>query len=194
MIDKFHLRSDEAFLYVNFVGEEYRVNRLDGRIERFGERLPASFKVSFNEAMTIYDVLGCSRENCHLSGNFITISGLKFNAAFGSADAFFRGFANYFDHKLPALEAACRKLGGQKERVGDTAWRLPMFDFLPVVLQFWESDEEFPASMKLLWDENILDYMHFETTFYAANHLLGRIRAMMEEDYDSGNRGTQIPQ
>ncbi|MCD7737244.1 MAG: DUF3786 domain-containing protein, partial [Lachnospiraceae bacterium] len=157
----------------------YRIGRKDGRIERSSDRFHTCSEAGFNEAMTIYDVLCYSKNDCHLSGRFITLSGLRFNSAFGSADSFFRDFAVFFDRKIPALDAACLRLGGKKEQVGDSAWQLPLFDFLPVVLQFWESDEDFPASLKLLWDENILDYMHFETIFYAANHLLGQIKGNM---------------
>ena len=50
-----------------------------------------------------------------------------------------------------------------------------MVPFLPVVLQFWDADEEFDAVLKLMWDEHILDYMHYETTYFAAVHLLERV-------------------
>lgn len=69
--------------------------------------------------------------------------------------------------------------GGVREPVGDVAYRLPTFDFLPVIVQFWESDEEFPASFQILWDENVLDFMHYETTYYTAGHLLARLEEVM---------------
>ena len=42
-------------------------------------------------------------------------------------------------------------LGGIREYPGDAAARLPVFDFLPVIFQFWHSDEEFPGTLKFMW-------------------------------------------
>lgn len=53
---------------------------------------------------------------------------------------------------------------------------------MPVVLQFWDADDEFDAALKIMWDTNTLDFMHFETTFYAANHLLQRPTALSQTD------------
>ena len=59
--------------------------------------------------------------------------------------------------------------------MGDVSYKIPLFDFLPVILQFWDADEEFDSVLKFMWNENILDYMHYETTFFAASHLLSRL-------------------
>ncbi|MCD7817541.1 MAG: DUF3786 domain-containing protein, partial [Lachnospiraceae bacterium] len=118
MIEKFHLPFDDSFLYIHFVGWDYRINRLNGSIERSSDQFQSCVAAGFNEVMTIYDVLGYSKKGCCLSGNFITISGLKFNTAFGSGDSFFQNYACFFDRKLLELEEACRKLGGTKERFG----------------------------------------------------------------------------
>ncbi len=53
------------------------------------------------------------------------------------------------------------------------------FSFLPVILQFWEGDEEFPANLKFMFDENILQYIHYETIFYLLEHVTGRIQETM---------------
>ena len=49
---------------------------------------------------------------------------------------------------------------------------------MPVILQFWDADEEFDAALKIMWDTNTLDFMRFETTFYASNHLLERLKEL----------------
>ena len=41
-------------------------------------------------------------------------------------------------------------------------------EIVPLAILFWDADDEFPASMNLQWDEHILDFMRYETTFYAA--------------------------
>ena len=62
--------------------------------------------------------------------------------------------------------------------------RLPLFDFMPVILQFYESDEEFPPGVKLMWDENVTDYMKYETVWYAAGFIYNRLLSLMGVDVD----------
>ena len=54
---------------------------------------------------------------------------------------------------------------------------LPLFPFFPLRLRFYDADEEFPAKLQLLWDENTPRYMRYETTFYAANAVFARLAA-----------------
>lgn len=65
------------------------------------------------------------------------------------------------------MRKACQNLSGRKLAGGDVAYELDMFPFLPVIIRFWESDEEFPASLQILTDKNMLDYMHYETLMFA---------------------------
>jgi len=47
-------------------------------------------------------------------------------------------------------------------------------------IQYWNSDEEFPASLQLMWDKNVLQYMRYETTWFAAMHVLNRVKEEMQ--------------
>ena len=69
--------------------------------------------------------------------------------------------------------------GGEKAGAGDVSYNLPVFQALKLRLSFWDADDEFPASLSLLWDENVLDFMRYETTFYAAGYLLDRLSGWM---------------
>ena len=60
------------------------------------------------------------------------------------------------------------------------AFELDLFPFLTIALHFWESDEDFPASLQILVDKNILDYMHYETVMFAVTHVLGCLRSKCE--------------
>ena len=66
------------------------------------------------------------------------------------------------------------------------SYRVPMFDFLPVMLQFWDSDEEFPASLQLFVDANMLDFMHYETVWFAFSHMMKRITDEMPRSGEQG--------
>jgi len=180
MIQKFRLANDRDYLYLCFVGQDYRINRKTGRVERLasGEVIHAGF----NETMTIFDVLCESRPDCRLSGEFVRVNdldGVPRTASLGGN--LFDGSAKAFTRRTEALKAACERLGGTAGDVGDVSYRLPLFDFLPVMLQFWDADEEFDAVLKLMWDRRTLDFMRYETTWYAAGHLLERLEQLMDE-------------
>ena len=189
MIRKFGLACDERYFYIPFVGREYRLDRKTGRIEYETEGAEDGMEqgqeqtsgrsyihADFNVSMTIFDVLCDSKPDCHLAGTFISLNHLKNVVQNGSLTAkLFAEEARRFAGQGERLGRACQRLGGIPQKVGDVSYQLPLFDFLPVVLQFWDGDEEFDPVLKLMWDANILDYMRYETTFYAASHLLERL-------------------
>lgn len=50
---------------------------------------------------------------------------------------------------------------------------------MPIIIRFWEADDEFPASLQILADRNTLDYMHYETLMFALTHLFSRLKEEM---------------
>ena len=179
MAEKFGLTLDEDYLYVMFVSAPYRVSRRTGVVERLDDVQPQP--VTFNECMTIYDVLCDSKDGCHLTGHFCRVNDLPGVAqTSGLGNDLFAAYEKRFDEDIDALCRACQALGGTPLTGGDAGYQLPLFPFLPVQLRFWRSDEEFPASLQLLWDENTQQFMRYETTYYAANHLMRTLCAKME--------------
>lgn len=178
MIRQFRLEHTAEHLFITFVGERYRVSRSTGKVER---RLPGGAgygPAGFNASMTIFDVLCCSKPDCRLNGEYATVTNLPGIASIAApGTGTYAETARIFANRRGALRQVCERLHGTAQEVGDVAYRIPLFDFMPVILQFWDADEEFDAALKLMWDRNTLDFMHFETTFYAADHLLGRLAA-----------------
>ena len=82
------------------------------------------------------------------------------------------GRAARYDGHVEQLKKACVSLGGKPYFPGDAAFVFHVFPFLPLVFQFWESDEEFPPVLKFMWDENVLDYLRFETLYYVMGDFL----------------------
>ena len=183
MLRKFSLDSDSDYLYIDFLARRYRIGRRDGVVERL-ERGGGTSEADYNEAMTLYDLLCQGKEHCRLSGQYVPFQKLA-QVVMGAVSApgadMFQSGLQVFDHRDGELRRACERLGGVPEGRGDVSYRIPMFDFFPVVFQFWDSDDEFPASMSLLFDRNALDYMHYETTWYAASQLLSRLREEMDD-------------
>lgn len=182
MIRRFDLQYDANYLYLRFVGRMYRVNRGSGRVEWSEDGFASTCAADYNEAMSIYDVLCCSKENCRLSGEFVSVNNLPgIVAGARSGSGMFDGGARFFDGKTERMRSACLRLGGHPIAQGDVGFRLSMFDFLPLELRFWESDDEFPPSLNLLWDRNLLQYIHYETSYFIAGHLMRRLKELMQE-------------
>ena len=175
------LSYDSAGFYLMFAGQNCRVSRKTGTVEL--QQADGSWEeAGFNTALTVYDLLCYSRPEARASGIFVTIGQL--NSVFTSSanSDFYRSYAGWCNDHQDALNAACRKMGGvPADFKGDIAWQLPMTGFLPIVLQFWEADEEFPPSLTLLVDSRILDFMHFETVWYAIGHIMDRLKTLAED-------------
>lgn len=77
MIEKFHLNCDREYLYIKFVDRMHRINRRTGRVEWSEDSFKTIADADYNEAMSIYDILCCSKDDCHLSGRFTAIHQLK---------------------------------------------------------------------------------------------------------------------
>lgn len=181
MIQKFHLRHDSDYLYISFLGRSYRIDRAQGNIMWSENDFPDANEAEYNDAMTIYDVLCNSAPDCHLSGVFVNMKSLS-SIQGGSAplgNGMFQETEQWLDHKNAALARACEKLNGTEVGKGDVAYQIPMFDFLPVMIRFWNSDEEFQASLEFFMDKNILAYMHYETVWCAVSHLVTRLKEKM---------------
>lgn len=176
MLRKFRLDSDGDYLYLRFLSRPYRVHRREGTVSWSEDGFRTAVEAGFNEAMTLYDVLCCSKPDCAPAGELVNLRSLGRVGTIGTGSPLRP--AGCFDGRERELARACERLGGTRYGKGDVACRLPLFDFLPVAVQFWSADEDFPSSLELLWDKNILDFMHYETVWYAAGHLLARLREL----------------
>ena len=78
------------------------------------------------------------------------------------------------------FRSACIALGGNPIDMGDIGFRFSVFADLPVILKFYHADEDFPASITLLWDANMLQFVLYETVFYIAGCLLEAILENMK--------------
>lgn len=176
MICKYSLKFDDAYLYIPFVGRDYRIDRHTGAVQQVNGALTQ--EADYNEAMTIYDVLCYAKSGCHPAGTFVNMNSLSSvrTGSLSESGNFFQKTIDYFQGKTDLLSSACKSLGGVEEKGGDVAFRLDVFSFLPMTLRFWDADDEFPASLQILVDKNILDYMHYETMMFALSHVMARLK------------------
>lgn len=184
MIHKFSLEHDFVWLYLSFVNRTYRINRKSGNVQWSDNNFKTVFEADYNEAMTIYDVLCWSKDECHLAHELVNISSLSTvrTGNLSQNSGFFQNIADFFNGKAAELRNACVVLSGKELEKGDVAFELELFPFLPIVIRFWEADDEFPASLQILADRNILDYMHYETLMFALTHLFHRLKEEMQNE------------
>ena len=185
MMQKFSLKADENYLYITFIGHSYRICRKSGYLEWSEDNFVTCVEGDFNEALTIYDLLCDSKENCHAANDFINLNSLSTlqSSSKKLGDGLFHGEDKIFDHKDRLFGKVCEKLGGIKAGKGDVAYELPLFDFLPCRIQFWNSDDEFDAQLQIFVDKNVLKFIRYETVWYAVSHLMKRVTEEMENQY-----------
>lgn len=188
MIRKFDLKSDASYIFLRFVGRDYRIHRATGRIEWYSAAQQAYIHADYSASMTIFDMLAWSRPDCKLDGQFVPTNEFGGMVQSASSDAgIFSRQAAYFAGRCEELRRACLELGGKPAATGDVSSIIPLFDFFPVMVQFWDADEEFGAVLKLMWDKNATDFMHYETIAFATGHLIERLKECMEEAADGGH-------
>ena len=132
----------------------------------------------FGETMTLLDLVCDSREDRFVLGRYksLTDFGLMFHRQLLEEDP----WANWLQDRFEDFCRACRSLGAEPFPRGDGAFVFRIFEDLPVVVQLWLGDEEFSPTLRLLWDENALMYLRYETMHYAKGLLLQKIRKTME--------------
>ena len=133
------------------------------------------------DGMTIYDILCDSKPDARVSGRFQNAWNQR-NVSSAPNGSLFQSSADFFSGKCDSLSAACERLGGERVSTGDVGFDIPVFNEIKMRMLFWDADDEFPASMNLQWDEHILDFMRYETTFYAAGFILNRLRGEAENE------------
>ena len=175
IIDFWQLKHDTDTLYVLFINKEYSICRKTGRIFR-----EDGTEAGFTEVLSIFDFLCHEGTNKLLSGRWAPVNSLDgMTATAGVGTAFHSGIAADFDKDPQAFRIACEALGGSAVEKGDIGYRFSVFGDFSVILKFYHSDEDFPASTTLLWDANTLHFLFYETTFYIAGFLLNAIAETM---------------
>lgn len=179
LIAKLGLESDDDYIYVNLLCQQYRVSRRTGDMEK---QVGGCWEDgnSYEEVMTLLDLLCDSREDRFVSGRWVsaqTLGKMFHRSLLEKTDP----LALRIEREPAAFRRACLALKGQELTGADMGYAVEFFDGLPVGLQFWHGDEEFPPKLHLMWDENTLQYLRYETTWFATELLRRRLSALMED-------------
>ena len=182
-LEKFSLTADERYLYLRFVSTPCRIERDSGRIFCSDDGFAYCKEAGFELTLSVFDLLFDSRPDCRPAGVYCRINslpGLVKTASAPAEDAVVPSQAHRVQSDPEAFCRACERLGGSPFGIGDLSYRLPIFEALCAVVQFWFSDADFPPQLQILWDRNILQYVRYETVWYIRGYLMERLFRMQE--------------
>ena len=179
LIEKYGLKHNEEYLYLKYIGTEYRISRRDGAITYSKGEKWMDCK-EYTIVMTIYDLLCYSGEKIlpPFTGQWQPVAGFAAAGSNPPAEVFAKKYEKAFSGKVEAVKKACIELGGtlQPRLAGaDLTFEMPVVPYFSVLFQYWDADEEFPSKILILWDQASMSYLHFETTYYLQGDLLETI-------------------
>lgn len=179
LADKLNAKMDERYLYISFFNAPYRIHRQTVDIQRMKQDTWVDAN-SYEEVMTLLDLVCDSREDRWLTGRWKSMSdfGLQFhqNLLEEKKDA----LASRIDEDPDRYRKACKALRGRPVSNCDIGFAFGLFDGLEICVQFWHGDEEFFPRIRFLWDENALQYLRYETMYFAVGLLRRRLHEHMD--------------
>ena len=174
------LPSDPDFFYLQVLDRTCRIDRHTGFLDWSS---PDGWKRSTDHAdpITIFDYLCDAKHNRTRSGQFTTLTSLG-NTVHSSLNENRPAslLEQFIDCNPDLFRRACMTVGGTPHSQGDIGFILPLFPDFPVLLQFWHSDEDFPPQLRTYWDANTLQWIRYETAYYAQSMIIKRLADLMD--------------
>ena len=150
----FSLEHDDNTFWINFIGKRYEVNRHTGEM-RVDDR-----EASIDEMASIFEYLTKSEQVPENTGKWESIASLCSNSTDTSLDRYI-GYLKPFKDNVALMQKALLELGAKPANKGDVSAVLNVFDDVPVWIQYWAADDEFPASVQFLFDACILKHFRW---------------------------------
>ena len=181
VIRKFGLKHTDDSLFIRFLNSEYRIDRSSGRIQSADTGAPAGN----DETMSIYDMLCYSSGQSSLpalAGQWESLSSLGgiIGASHTQNRLYTAKMLSAFTGHTSQMREACEQLGGHAVKGADVSYILPVFDFFPVWMEFWDGDDEFPSNIQFMWDKNALQFLHYETLWYCTQFLEKKLTRIIQ--------------
>lgn len=162
------IRKSREKLLLWHYGREFAVDRRDGTIQCVSDNGTLDVMPRLN----IYTLFWYAKKDAVQTGRWVPFRELKDAAPFTKAfqHGILEPLASTFSGHEELLESAVKKLRG--ERISATGFQLSAFTCIPVRLNFWDADDEFPAQANLLFDSSATDFDHVESIVTIATEAL----------------------
>ena len=100
-------------------------------------------------------------DGASLTGQWVSFAELPDGRMYNQA---FQGYSGNelvqtFEQDVDAFESACEKSGGVATLLGDAAYIFYALPRLPMAVNYWRGDEDFPSSCKILFDSSASHYL-----------------------------------
>lgn len=178
MIRRWALEHDDDYLYADYMGQKLRIDRRSGDVGYAHAPAEGEYRATHfvYEGMALFDLLTRSAVRPVPTGRWSSVSALGGIIGAGHDRTLsHENTAARFQGRCDALAAACRRLDGVPTGKADVGYVIPVFRDFQILFQFWDGDDEFPANIKYLFDENALQFMHYETLWYVMGTLADRL-------------------
>lgn len=160
-----------SLISVNLLGQEHTLAHPEGSIE-----FPDHHQVSIvSHILLLHYLINATGKS--LTGELASYKDIP------GGDKYFSVFKkrvempviNAYGEYQEGFEAACFGLGGARGNMGDIAFRFQAFPRVPITYIFWRGEEEFPASLQVVFDVSIKDYLPLEDIVFLAEMLSWKI-------------------
>jgi hypothetical protein len=113
----------------------------------------------FQLAMLMYYLL--TADGAPLTGRWVSFADLPDGRVYDTAFQGYSGdvIAKAFGLDLNGFKSACGKTGGASVEVGSASFIFQALPRVPLMLTYWQGDEDFPSSCKVLFDESASHYL-----------------------------------
>ncbi|MCI5995302.1 MAG: DUF3786 domain-containing protein [Blautia sp.] len=117
--------------------------------------------------MMIYSHLLYLQKGAYASGHVVSYEEIKGNSHVSGWAGKIRDRMSELKKALETepekVKAAVVGLGGELWNRGDVSFTLEAFEDVRFYYVFWKGDEEFPSDLRILYDENVMQFMHQES-------------------------------
>jgi len=177
ILAKSPVKFDESYLYLPVLDTTCRISRETGHVtwQEKGQWLPSPRQ---HDTLTVYDYLCDASPQRTLSGQWRSHAALG-SHVHGTLTEKATPLETTIDQNPYQFVQVCRALQGEPFPHCDIGFTLKLFPDLPITLQFWHSDEEFPPRLRFLWDSNTTDFIRYETTYFAVGLIQARLMTLM---------------
>lgn len=162
------VKKTEDRLILWHYGREFTVDRNDGTIQVVSD----DKKVDIMPKLNIYTLFWYAKKDAVQTGDWIPFRDLKDAAPFGKAfqQGILEPLAATFSGHEELLDSAVKSLRGT--RLSAAGFQIFAFSCIPVRINFWDADDEFPAQANLLFDSSATDFDHVESIVTIATEAL----------------------
>lgn len=107
---------------------------------------------TFSQALVLYYFSTC--DGAPVAGNWVSFTELPEGRFYTRAFQGYTGqeIAGKFQEDLEAFRRAAEGLGGQPVELGSAAYEFQALPKVPILVVYWQGDEDFPSSCQILFD------------------------------------------